>query len=302
MAEAADPNRPLTPVELAVRTLLGLAARLPLWVFRGLGWVLGQSLYLLAVRRRHIALTNIELCFPDWSAERRRQTVQQHFVVLGQTLWDRIWLWHGPVAVLERRLRVVGDIQRLHEPGPRVVFVPHFEGLDVGGLWMSHLTQRDWYFLYVPQQYRALERWFYDGRTRFGLHPVPRVLGIKPVVKALREGGVLHFSPDMDLGRKDAVFVPFFAHPHTATLTSLGRLASLANAPVCGLVTQLTAQGYNITLTEDWASYPSGDDVADAREMNRRLESWIVQHPEQYHWTHRRFKSQPEGVSSPYQG
>jgi KDO2-lipid IV(A) lauroyltransferase len=302
MAEPADPSRPLTVAERAARAVLALVARLPLWVFRVLGWLLGQALYLLALRRRHIALTNLALCFPDWSAERRRQIVQQHFVVLGQTLWDRIWLWHAPVALLERRLCVQGDIQRLNQPGPRVVFVPHFEGLDVGGLWMSHLTQRDWYFLYVPQQFQALERWFYDGRTRFGLHPVPRRLGIKPVFKALRDGGVLHFSPDMDLGRKDAVFVPFFAHSQTATVTSLGRLASMTSAPVCGLVTQLTSQGYTITLTEDWASYPTGDDEADAREMNRRLESWIVQHPEQYHWTHRRFKSQPEGVSSPYQG
>ena len=300
MAEPADPHRPLTVAERAVRVVLTLVARLPLWVFRALGWVLGQGLYLFAVRRRHIALTNLELCFPDWSAERRRKTVQRYFVVLGQTLWDRIWLWHAPVALLERRLSIHGDIQRFGIPGPRVVFVPHFEGLDVGGLWMSYLTQRDWYFVYVPQQWSSLERWFYDGRTRFGLHPVPRRLGIKPVFKALRDGGILHLSPDMDLGRKDAVFVPFFAHEHTATVTSLGRLASMTDAPVCGLVTQLTPQGYTITLTEDWASYPSGDDVADAREMNRRLEAWILQHPEQYHWSHRRFKSQPVGISSPY--
>lgn len=300
MAEPADPNRPLTPAERAARAVLALVARLPLGVFRVLGWLLGQTLYLLAVRRRHIALTNLALCFPDWSAERRRQTVQRYFVVLGQTLLDRVWLWHAPVSVLERRLHVDGDVQRLQLPGPRVVFVPHFEGLDVGGLWMSRLTQRDWYFVYVPQQSPALERWFYDGRTRFGLHPVPRRLGIKPVFKALRDGGILHFSPDMDLGRKDAEFVPFFAHPHVATVTSLARLASMTDAPVCALVTTLTPQGYRIVLTPDWQQYPTGDDAADALEMNRRLEQWILEHPEQYHWTHRRFKSQPDGVPSPY--
>jgi len=300
MAQAADPSRPLTTSERAARVVLAVLARLPLWVFRALGWVLGQVLYLLAGHRRQIALTNLQLCFPDRSADWRRKIVQQHFVVLGQTLLDRVWLWHAPVSVLVRRLQVEGDVQRFREPGPRAVFVPHFEGLDVGGLWMSHLTQRDWYFVYVPQQSPAMERWVYDGRTRFGLHPVARRLGIKPVFKALRDGGVLHFSPDMDLGRKDAVFVPFFAHQQTATVTSLGRLAGMTQAPVCMMATRLTPQGYTLVVGDDWPAFPSGDDAADAREMNRRLEAAILQQPEQYHWTHRRFKSQPEGMVSPY--
>ena len=300
MYQAADPSRSLTVAERAARGVLGVLSRLPLGVFRAVGWLLGQCLFALAHERRHIALVNLRLCFPQQTEAWRRQLVRRHMVVFAQCLLDRVWLWHAPVSVLARRFEVDADLSRLANLEPRVIFVPHFEGMDAGGLWLSHLTRRKWFFIYSVQRHAGLERWVFDGRSRFHVFPIPRALGIKPVLRGLKEGGLLHFSPDMDLGHRDAVFVPFFAHAQTATVTSMGRLATLANAPVCGVITQLTPSGYRVTLTPDWADYPSGDDEADACEMNRRLEAWIEQHPEQYHWTHRRFKSRPDHGPSPY--
>ena len=301
MAQAADPTQPLTFSERAARVLLAALARLPLWLFRALGWLLGQALYAFAVERRQIALVNLRLCFPHQTEQWRRQLVRRHMVVFAQCLLDRVWLWHAPVPVLARRFEVSADLSRLANAVPRVIFAPHFEGMDAGGLWMSHLTPRKWYFMYSVQRHAGMERWVFDGRSRFNVKPVPRGDGIKPLLRGLKAGEILHFSPDMDLGHRDAVFVPFFAHAHTATVTSMSRLASLAQAPVCGLVTQLTSTGYRVTLTPDWLGYPSGDDAADARMMNSQLEAWILQHPEQYHWTHRRFKSQPDGHASVYE-
>lgn len=300
MAQAANPSQPLTFFERAARRFLAALARLPLGVFRGLGWVLGQVLYAFAAQRRHIAMVNLRLCFPQQTDAWRRQMVRHNMVVFAQCLLDRVWLWHAPVPVLARRFEVDADLSRLADTVPRVIFVPHFEGMDAGGLWMSHLTQRKWFFMYSVQRHAGMERWVFDGRSRFNVFPIPRSEGIKPLLRGLKEGGLLHFSPDMDLGHRDAVFVPFFAHAHTATVTSMSRLASLAKAPVCALVTTLTPSGYRVTLTPDWQNYPSGDDTADAHLMNRQLEAWIVSQPEQYHWTHRRFKSQPEGHVNVY--
>ena len=48
-------------------------------------------------------------------------------------------------------------------------------------------------------------------------------------------------------------------------------------------------------------NYPSGDDVADASRINAELEKLIRRSPEQYMWSHRRFKTRPEGEAKLYE-
>jgi Kdo2-lipid IVA lauroyltransferase/acyltransferase len=294
-----DTLRDLSWKERLARWWLEQAARLPLGVFRGLGWVAGHLLYGLAHRRRGIVLCNLALCFPQWTARQRHAVARRNMVYFMQTLLDRVWLWHAPVATLERRIRWTGDLSVFDGERPVVVFAPHFMGLDVGGFWLSHLTQRKWSFIYVPQKSPGMDRWVNDGRTRFGNLPIPRKQGIMPILRHLRAGGVLHLSPDMDLGRKNAVFVPFFGR-QAATITSLGRLSALAHAPVFSLLTRVTPTGYTVELSPPWPDFPTGDDTTDALTMNRRLQDCVLGMVDQYHWPHRRFKSRPPGEANPY--
>src|SRR5262249_59686194 len=76
------------------------------------------------------------------------------------------------------------------------------------------------------------------GRTRF-VTPVlfSRQDGIRPLVKAMRTGLPFYYLPDMDLGERDSIFVPFFG-VSTATITGLSRLARLAGAVVVPAVTR----------------------------------------------------------------
>jgi KDO2-lipid IV(A) lauroyltransferase len=275
-------------------------APLPLGLVRGLGAALGRLLYLLAWPRRRIALTNLRLCYPDWSEAERRAVARRNFVVFSQAFLDRSWLWHGDPETVRRRLRITGAVQDLTREGAVVMFAPHFYGMDAGGSAVMQQIARPACTIYSTQSDAALDDWMRAGRQRFGdATLLSRSEGVKPIVRALREGKMLYLLPDMDLGPHESVFVPFFGVP-AATVPSLSRFAKLGGARVVPVVTRLTPQGYEVSVHPAWVDYPSSDAVADTALMNQRLQGYIDAMPEQYYWVHKRFKTRPPGEPSMY--
>ena len=65
-------------------------------------------------------------------------------------------------------------------------------------------------------------------------------------------------------------------------------------------VTEMTAEGYVLHFEPPWSNFPGESIEADTARMNREIERWVLKMPEQYLWTHRRFKTRPAGQSSVY--
>lgn len=286
-------------------TTLGLwvlrgAAYLPLAWVRALGALLGYALYFCLRSRRHIVMTNLRLCFPTWTQEKRRVVARESFVVFAQAWLDRSWLWHGSVACLKERLRIVGRTNYLLDHVPTVFFVPHFVGLDAGATGLTCEYDAALVAIITPQSNKVVDRWIQRGRQRFGkVTLLQREHGVKPIVSALRQHEFLHLSPDMSFGLSESIFVPFYGQ-QAATVPSLPRMAKLGRARVVPLVTRLTKVGYEIVLHPEWQNYPTDDAVADTALMNARLETLINEMPAQYFWVHKRFKTRPPGEPSFY--
>jgi Kdo2-lipid IVA lauroyltransferase/acyltransferase len=272
----------------------------PLPLVRGLGWVLGQVLYLLILPRKRVVRINLKLCFPDLSDAQRSVLSRQIFVCFAQAWLDRSWLWHGSRAQLQARLQVTGDVQALREEPRLVLFSPHFVGLDAGGVAITMGQLRSLCSIYTPQANPVVDAWILKSRTRFGgLRLFARHTGAREIAQAVREGQALYLLPDMDFGRTGAEFVPFFG-VQTATLTSLSRFARLSQARVITLFNRMTPQGYEVHFSKPWADYPTKDALADTARMNQELEAWVRQAPQQYYWVHKRFKTRPEGEAGYY--
>lgn len=278
-----------------------LIAPWPLPLIRGMGWLFGAILYLLAVRRRRIAGVNLRLCFPQWTPGQHQRMVWRHFIAFGQSVLDRAWLWHAPESVLHQRLRWTGDLQALKAPGPLVIFAPHFVGLDAGGMAVSMaLRPSAVAFIFVAQSNAAVEQWVRGGRERMGnTRPYFRREGMRKILAGLRRGDALHLSPDMDFNREESIFVPFMG-VQAATVPSLSRLAKVAGARVVPVVTRMTPGGYTIEAHPPVDAFPTEDLYADTARMNELLAGYIQSMPAQYHWVHRRFKTRPEGEPGVY--
>lgn len=294
---------------MSVASRLGIVfmramAHVPLPVSRGFGVVLGHLLHAVAVPRRHVVDTNLALCFPEKSAAERRRIARETFVFVAQSWLDRSWLWHAPESVVRRRLRVVGaapEIEEMaHGSAPMILFAPHFYGLDAAATALTMHTARPSTTIYTTQRDPLIDDWIREGRKRFGnVITLNRTEGIKPIVAGLRKGGLLYLLPDMDFGRDQTVFVPFYG-VQASTIPSLSRFARLGKAKVVPIVSRLTRTGYDIEVLPAWQDFPSDDAVADTALMNQRLQGYIDAMPSQYYWVHRRFKTRPEGEPPVY--
>ena len=278
-----------------------LLAHVPLPLLRGLGWLIGRVLFVLAAPRRRVALRNLALCYPEATARQRRQWARESFVVFCQSWLDRSWLWFAPREVVQRRVTLQGALHELDGDAPTIIFAPHFYGMDAGGTALTLRTQRAFTSIFSTHPDPAVDAWFREGRQRFGdVRMLNRNDGVKPIIANLRKGGLLYLLPDMDYGPDDSVFVPFFAVPDAATIPSLSRFARLGRAKVVALYSRMTPQGYEAVLTPAWEHFPTDDPIADTARMNRELEAAIRTMPAQYYWVHKRFKTRPEGQASVY--
>jgi len=272
---------------------------LPLSVLSLIGQFLGTLSYFLVLPRKRIAATNLALCFPELDASARRRLLLRHFQALGRSVLERGLLWWSSPERLRRIVRFEGEehLRALVETGtPVILLAPHFIGLDAGGARIA--MSFNCASMYSHQKKDpVLDYWLYRGRKRFGDQILlSRQDGVRGIVRALKSGRPFYYLPDMDYGRKDSVFVPFFG-VEAATITGLPRLTRLAGARVLPCVTRMLpgGAGYVLEIGEAWENFPTADIEADTRRMNDWVESVARTMPEQYYWVHRRFKTRPDG-------
>jgi len=282
--------------------LMGLGALLPLRASHALGGVLGRLLWLTNAKRLGIARINIDLCFPDLSEQQREELLRKHYRASGEAVLDLGFIWWAPERRLKKHIRVTGldDFLSLFAQGKRVIVLTgNFLNADLGGIYVSRFHPG---IVMMKEIKNELFNWFvYRGRNRFLGKTTLRRQGLRPLIRAIREQRFCYYVPDEDFGADQSVFVPFMG-VQTATLTALGGLARIANAVVvpCFARTLPHGQGFEVVLQEPLKEFPTGDEVTDARRMNDALEKGVRMMPEQYMWTFKWFKTQPENAPSPY--
>lgn len=274
---------------------------LPLPLLAPIGKGVGMLAYALVPERRRVARTNLERCFPELSPRQRERLLRQHFRCFGRAILEAGIAWWGSPERLRRSVRIEGreHVDAL-QGGLFICLVPHFVGLELEGL-RATMDYRG-VAVYVHQKDRYIDAFLKRKRERFdGTRMIARQEGVKAILRALRGGQTLQLSPDMDLGARDAVFVPFFGVP-AATVTALSRMARLTQARVVPLVVRQLAggSGYVARFYPAWEGYPGASVEQDTRRMNAFIEERVREMPEQYLWTHRRFKTRPAGERGYY--
>lgn len=263
---------------------------------------LGRLVMQRNAKRREIVQTNLAWCFPERSEAERERMAKDYFRYFAQVVLDTgLFWWAG-----ERRFRrniVLENDQALAASlaaGRRVIIVTcHTLGLDRGGVALS----ADYPFeTFVNEARNPLVEWMSARRrVRFGGLVFPRSGGLRPVIRALRQGYALYILTDEDLGPESSVYAPFFGIPR-ATLTTPSRIAKMSGADVFTSMTYYDDETgrYVVKLFPQLENFPGENEQQDAERLNRIIEQMIRERPEQYMWSLRIFQTLPDGAPPPY--
>ena len=284
---------------------------LPLrWQF-WLGRKLGITIYKLVGSRRRDTLINLRLAYPEKPEAERELMAKQVFVNQGIGIFETLCAWFRP-NIFTKTVSISGlqHVINAQKEGRAVILLgAHYTMLDLGAMLCTQFFPMEG--MYRPQNNALLDWFIYNGRAPlFGKLVSSR--DMRNMVRSIKNGRVVWYSPDQDYGLKQGVMAPFFGIP-AATLTATRRLAKLSNdngmPSVMALHTYRQTPDnlprgkrphYHLTITPELDNYPSNDEVADATRVNELLEGLIRIDPTQWMWFHRRFKNSPDGRTTIY--
>jgi KDO2-lipid IV(A) lauroyltransferase len=255
------------------------------------------------IDRRHVAIAseNLRRAFPEWSEDRVRETARGVYRHFATVMIELTWLPGRRREEVESLVEVSGldHVDAALAAGRGCLYVgAHF------GNWEIHAISHAWRGYKVAVLARPLDNPRLDARLNgvrqmSGNTVIYKQRALPQVLRSLREDRGVAILVDQNVQEKDGIFVEFFGRPAATTTVA----AALAVKTGCALVPVRAVRapdGRYRAICEpalDWT--PSGDRALDVRRLTQKMttviEGWVREHPEQWLWMHRRWKTQPKG-------
>ena len=279
--------------------LLALA-HLPLVVLhvfaRGLYWVLA---YVVRYRQQ-VVLDNLRHAFPEKSAVEIQRVSKAFYWHFAQIMVEILKLASISAPELSRRVRFTN---------PELLGNYLAQGRQVLGV-SSHMGNWEWTLagaavefpgqvagVYKPLSNKFFEYFVRRLRTRLGAEVVPMLSTLRYLVAHRGQGQILSLVSDQAAGPDDRPYWTNFLHRPAGFYTSADRLKPQFDAVVLCASTRRVKRGYyTVTFTELPGDEAATDQTPDAARYPvtaafvQQLAADIQATPEQYLWTHRRWK------------
>ena len=272
---------------------------IPLRIALCIGRRMGDLAYFLNSRRRSIAYANLKSAFPEKNAHEIKKILKAHYKNLGMSVVELLKLPVMGKRYLERYIEVEGldRIKEARDKGKGVILLGgHFGNWEISSLGISASGQRMYIFA-REQKHVRLNNLLNSYREMTGSKVVAKGFSVREVIKALRDNNVVAMLSDQDAGA-NGTFVNF-----------LNRPASMAQGPVTlGLKTGaaimptfMRRKDYDrhvVECGEPLQLVNTGDKEKDLKAnlegIADILEGHIRRFPEQWLWSHKRWKSSPQ--------
>jgi KDO2-lipid IV(A) lauroyltransferase len=289
---------------VAARALVAAAKGVPRERAMRIAAGAGRTWARVRAPRSAAVMEHLRIAFPEWSDAERSAVRERAFAHLARSFVELATL----ASLSREELRALADVEGLehfHEfrrrsPGAGAICLTGHVGS--WELLVAVMTAHDVPIAVVqrPRDNPLLDDLVSELRGHNGAEMLPRGNAARAALRGLRDGKVLAMTLDQNAKRKEGVFVPFFGKL-ACTRDAPARLAMRTGAPVFPVFIARIGDTprHHVTVSPPLALVPEGDDpqaalVENTARMTATIEAAIRRHPDQWIWTHRRWKTQPK--------
>jgi Kdo2-lipid IVA lauroyltransferase/acyltransferase len=252
-------------------------------------------------RLRRTAMRNLELAYPERPAPERRAIADQVFLSIARLIWTFARFPKLHSQNIHELIRYDGLEHYLEakKQGRGVLFATaHFGNWELSAFAHALMTE-PMHIMIRPLDNPGIDRLVETRRRLSGNHLIIKWDSARAVLRALHQNEAVGVLIDQNSSPQEGVFVDFFRTLACAN-TAFAKIAAKTGAAVIpGFAIWSDAERKYVLKF-----YPpleiSGDAADDTRRLHALLEAVIREHPGQWLWIHRRWKTRPAGQPNLY--
>ena len=279
--------------------MIGISGLLPRETWLHICGGLGSAAWYLAGKTRALTLKHLHMAYPEKSGAEVKRLARKTFKMLGKNAGDVIRSSNVKDLDQLEKFLVTEGLEHYHEAhakGKGVIFLTCHLGafdLQITNMAMRGLNPN---IIGTPLKDEKLNDLLWNYRNLHGAIPIARGKETFRMIKVLKSGGSVALLIDQDTKVK-TVFVDFFGM-QAATPVGATILALKTGAAVVPTYIYLDKdQIQRMHLLPEIPMQITGDEDHDVKVNTQVLTNFIEQtireHPDQWVWMHRRWRTRP---------
>lgn len=306
------PNYQLTlhtfMMKYAINFILFIYRLLPGFIARLWGRILGRLLEAFKFRQK-VMLNNLAVAYPEMTDSEKKQLLHRIYRHFGLLIVEILRLPYYQSLKTDQSVRVQEASQknfefalnRLKSGEPMLMLLGHTGNWELAGIYCAQQGLRT---NPIVKEMKGEAGNYLLKRIREdnGLTTIPRHQAMKQIFRAFKQGEAVSFILDQNMTSDQGIFASFFGKT-ACTQSGLAIVAKKSGYPVipASMVRSADLRSFELIVGEplEWVSHPDKEQeiLLNTQQYNDALEALIRQHPDQWIWMHKRWKTQPEPIS-----
>jgi KDO2-lipid IV(A) lauroyltransferase len=249
--------------------------------------------------RRIVVSTNLANSFPEKLSDEIDQIAEKFYRFFCDSIIETFYYDRISEKEIKKRHSVLNIelVEKyLAEGRPVIIALGHYNNWE----WNCSMTLHSKYsgnVIYKKLSNASFDRFYFNMRAQFGARPVERADSYRQLISDLRDNksSASAFLMDQTPRKHEIQYWTTFLNQETAILTGTEKISRKLDAAVIFCNVRKLKRGYNrleFTLIAEHAKDTAPFEITE--KATRMIEAMIVECPEYWLWTHKRWKHRRE--------